>query len=377
MGGTHDGSLNAKKTWNEIFTQEQQWIDFFSKKGIWVICTQEDLLKSNFINALRTNIFKDLEYIMIDKTPRAFSKQILSTILNPINENVFSVHLSIFVPKNYNINENSLIKKESLYHSIREDKGSEYIIPDDNNKSFFNFPTIKSIKQNALGFIHDKLFLLKSSAVIEVGQIRFVGSHFPFVKSSVINSADVGKKALEKILTTYNNDNKLMFILGDLNFRRTSEGTNLLTNKLKELNITNVTKSLVNNNKSTCKTIKKRDYTLCKNSTTTNDKNICFNSSRKASLCDRLLIVNKKELVIKEPQSEIVLIPPINQSDHNAVYAKVEVPISLLLPQQGGVYKKTKERILIGKRNAIVYRSADKQNSRLKYIRKKGEWVKI
>lgn len=234
---------------------------------------------------------------------------------------------------------------------------------------------MRLITNTISNFIQDKVVLLKSSAIIDIGNIRFVGSHFPFIKDNVKKSADVGKQALDQILKTNTND-KLMFIFGDLNFRKLNKDQNLLSKKFLQnfTNIQNVTFQTTN----TCKTLKKDKQpsdisSICINKPS---DHVCFDNTREASKCDRLLIVNKLNTNISKSTAEVITFSPIDESDHYAVYAQVSVPISLLT-QQGGVYKKTKERILIGKRNAVVYRSADKQNSRLKYIRKKGEWVKI
>ena len=386
MGGTHDGATDVNgllKTWSEIFTDEKnEWRDFFSKTGIWVVCTQEDKQESDFMNALHKNILKEDNYKYFDKTP------------THVYLNKFSVHLAVFVP----INLNGIITKgeNSLYHNS------------------YN----SSIKN---------MVCHKSSVIIDYLNIRFVGCHLPFNPHDETN-INKRKTALEKILKLQND--KIMFIMGDLNFRKTN-GIDQLTQYIQDNpNIIDITSGLPN----TCKTvnnltnncekvykgksiksiqlssIQRSLYTpiqqpysqemSLKNSCESPEQNInvqnfvtnsqkCYVTSiikksgeiklRTPSLCDRILMVYSRQVPVTiKYEAETILFYPINLSDHNAVYAQVTIPDEITEPAPAGGNKpmiKTSERVKYGNRNAIVYKTNLKNKK--KYVKSKGIYVLV
>jgi hypothetical protein len=355
LGGLHDHewSNEFKKTeWKELF---------ISDCDIWCVCTQEDTEKSNFITALSSVLSG---YTCLDKTPK---KIILSN---------FNVHLAIF-SKNNNSNT-TLVKQKSLYHHVYD------------QTTLLNY------------FYH------KSSAIIDYKNIRFVGSHLPFNPENSEN-ASMRIKALNAILDL----NKLdyMFIIGDLNFRINKDNKDQLTNFIS--NHTNIRD--IGPGGKTCKMKIDRSQNCVNNTASplsSSISNNTFNNTlqiertrqfapdefkkikqelesaksgeiiletncfvtktskgyRPPSLCDRILLVTTNtNYKIKE--SKIITIPPITQSDHNAIYTKFEI----IIPSGGfKKYIKTTERLLIGKRNHIIYKYRNK-----KYIRKNNEYLCI
>lgn len=219
MGGTE--SMN----WEIIFAREE-WKSFFrvTESNIWIICTQEDLRESKFMKALGENVFTQNDYLWHTKTPtNVYLKK-------------FHVHLGVFVPKS--VHSYSLQHHTSLYHP-----------------SYYPDTLLNNMKNKVYH---------KSSAIIDVGRdIRVVGSHLPFNPKDESN-ARMRQRALNDILGL--GAGKIMFVLGDLNFRTIGGvdqlheiiGSTILANSSSR-QIIDITKDIP----FTCKTQKLKDIGEC------------------------------------------------------------------------------------------------------------------
>jgi hypothetical protein len=377
------------------------------------------------MNALKTKIFPESNYKSHIKTPQ---EVILSK---------FHVQLAVFY-------SNSLLKDKKPFNHIK----SKY------HNAYAGITPIIKLKN---WFYH------KSSAIIDLGPLRFVGSHMPFNPKNEANTS-MRENALNDVLTICTGD-KVSFILGDLNFRNINGQDQLKEFLEGNKNIIDITANIA----PTCKTQKFINISKCaqqylgkqysdeqylgkqylyeqysgeqysgeqysylsKQSSEELSKgkyfsrftklflkkkneyeedlqitnaeeaafkkeiedldeipvetNNCFVTKvvkedkillRNPSMCDRILMVDNNNY-LGNSFAKPIFIPPINHSDHNAVYGYVELDDSILLQSagkpKGPLIKATTERVLIGKRNAIVY--VTKQGT--KYIKKDGKICKL
>lgn len=403
MGGTHAND------WASILTNED-WNFLKGKKEdntIYVICTQEDgryvqpedkdkdtvkllnpapiHMKSKFIEALK-HYFQNYtchecpqEYCMIT--------EILKT-------HPFYVHLAVFVPNN--VTNHMKDSDTVIYHSVSKAQNGMIVevenpLYEDNTSNtcskdprIIDKGIIKAYFKNVfqckkvLPFLKDQLssfqktLAYKRSLIININinNVRyvFVGSHFPFNPKDEKDTSG-REAALNEVMTYYHGipENKIMFLLGDLNFRR-PDGNDQLTQLL------NIKKSNHGEHKIynvvaekevsyTCATQKKDSYDTCSGifNKRTNEYNTeCYILNKKGivrtpSNCDRVVLFSNMEYSVVNSDAEAIFVSPINKSDHNAVFATLEIKIG-----ENGGYKK-KEYILL------------KENKRQYLVRKEGK----
>lgn len=373
MGGTHD------ENWETIF-KTQEWQNLFRKYGIWVVCTQEDSRESKFMKGLQSTIFSN--YLYHIKTP---------THVYMFN---FHVQLGVFVPREY-VNTISLIPQIRSWYQFWEsgDCTDPKIVCHTSSlyHESYNGQTIKN------KFYH------KSSAIIDIGnKIRIVGAHLPFNPDDE-SDVKMREKAFDMIFS--NSKHKLMFILGDLNFRIV-DGTDQLTKLITKYGIVDITANI----HPTCKTQILDNVRNCFNGgqLQTNIQNFdktnvdlelkfisegipqkdksCFVTRfekhgnivhRSPSKCDRILMVNGFYKNYAEP----VTIYPINYSDHNAVYGWVELDDGVL---SGGKIKKKlhilgRERLLTkeGRKYMLTYKKKRISLAEARKLEKELSRIKI
>jgi len=374
MGGTDE------EEWHDFLNPLSNWQMLFDQglDEIWAICTQEDQKKSELMHAL--------EY-KFKKTHIIVSKSNKPKILNFFNLPVkYTIHLSLFLPKS---------KFQDMEYNVLYDiiKFPEISLsnPLDKNNSDSDIISIISIK--AAIFI---------TLINKYGQkITFVGTHFPFNPKDQYDFSKQNEALLNvsKLINcrgpssdmSCNSD--ISFIFGDLNFRNIPNKGDTLTKLLNDNNniLSNATMPI--NIIPTCKTFKKRNYISCKECNPNKHcvkNNQCFSDieKRNPSYCDRILYVTNNMSSHFQIKSEpkVIMYPPVNNSDHNAVYSKITISsnskdnvvffgynLNNTYNRYGGKNNlvKTEERIKIKNRNAVIY----KNKRGTKFIRKNNEYI--
>lgn len=385
MGGTNG------ENWSEILKTEE-WKLLLSNDGIWVICTQEDQRNSPFMAAMTKHF---------ESTHESVVKS--SHLIRLPN---FQVKLGVFTPK-------GLLPKA---------------LPD---RKFFHkcpFPAII------------KALYHKSSILINWKNISFVGSHLPFNPDDE-DDVSLRENAVTSVINSWlkkNKDQSMCFILGDLNFRKNQLREYIDKNKYYISDLTDglpPTCKMVSRRRPDCgknelekvtktigthvevdnshiitqgnDTIEVSDQTISPANSATESElqvdqtlqdektlqdfeklviNDCYVTSanykvRNPSLCDRVLLLTRdykgSQGISYTPQ--IVSYPPITQSDHNAVFVRVEVPYGLIT---GGskkkisiILRKTKKLYVVhtDKKTKLKHIMMNKQRVYLKDIR--GQYV--
>ena len=193
-------------------------------------------------------------------------------------------------------------------------------------------PKVLASKLDTLGFVRD-LGSFKSAMSITIPMadneaIVLIGAHFPFDKEKPYD--DTFRIQTLQRLASGIGDNQIAFVVGDLNFRIDSQTNkdNLLKYLKNTINFQNA--SIPESNPSsypftpTCKMAIPRNVTTCSKAQSNSS---CYDKQREPSYCDRVLCLNKMQskYMVKTISSEAILIPPIDQSDHNGVYVQVEI----------------------------------------------------
>lgn len=207
--------------------------------------------------------------------------------------------------------------------------------------------------------------------------ISFISTHLPIDTSDKIN-LELGyqkrKNILDELLKKFVNDDNIVILAGDLNFRINENGIEQLTKYIEEQKIYNITEIFdINKFGPTCKInpkfkteqfclthftqrtfdpkqikceLKCSDDKSCQEKCNCKDKcplSIqCYDKKYKRipSYCDRVLAIQKSNVyTIKIIEDKTQTINSIDKfSDHNAVY--VEFNIEKLNKQEGGYYYK-------------------------------------
>jgi hypothetical protein len=381
-------------------SRDAGWIEFFYKffmgkdllNQIWFICVQEDNDKSNFRIGLET-------FLRTFFTEREIHEFLHEEFFKSCNPN-FWIRLFVICPKSY---------KYSTLQSVPTD-----------SKGICKRKDFKAV-----------LIVKLESENTKYPSICVAGGHFPFsplgytfskvIPVIPVNSDYVMRmKVFDNVVNAVNSTkSNLNFIFGDLNFRideRSEKSIDQLLKLLKtksEIKITNATNimtiaptcktttkikshttserlisqgtcssddpflfddpsnvsSTIGNTATNCKEVYKGKYEI-KNSS-------CYHPARTPSYCDRVVYwTNTTTFGVNNIKSEVIIDPPIDESDHNGVYVQVKVEVNP--PSQGGKRKSPKltkndERVKIGNRNAVVY----KTSRGTKYVKKGGKYIKL
>lgn len=295
--GDIDLDVNGWKAALAIWDSNQDGNHFLKKEECWVICSQEDTVDSPFMQALQAYFAGSGTWIKSD-LPRVVMAE------------RFYVHIGLFVPR-------------------------EYV-------GVFPQPTFHNVIK------HDRK---KMTRILSAGPFVFVGSHLPFFKYA--QSWDYGRRrAMKDVLDYITSDERLysktMFMMGDLNFRFI-DGKDQLNEFIEELRDTYNIRDLSwgDGMHPSCKMKPTRTPNCHKGVTFTSIKhpssvsNSCYNSSRKPSLCDRVLMMGNVNVAVQSQQH--VTFAPITDSDHNAVHVQVNVDMSGLLGGGGKGRQKVKK----------------------------------
>lgn len=297
MGGTHSLNWGDDDTSRELNSFLKKRMNP-SKPEMWCFCTQEDASTSIFMQSIGS-LFLEYGYKEYN------SKSLLSSI-DVVDG--FHAHMSVFA-----------------------------------SKCCIQTPATSPIRilthARTNGAVH------KTSTLMDVGGITFVGSHFPFnplcqrcFKSRI--------KALRDVLVALQyRGTQLAFVVGDLNFRdipvfhkkktiikkQIEYAIESLSKIVRDLHVQDITA----NTGITCKMVKMRKqgclarHNLDFDSLKPNMYD-CIHPKRYPSQCDRVLCVTKIHQISNQSkvsvmEKQILEFPPINQSDHNAVYVAVNI----------------------------------------------------
>ena len=270
--------------------------DFVTENDVWIISTQEDNIESKFISALHKTKFPNFKKI---------------DIYDSSMDTGFCVHLAIFHPRQIKIVSETDSKSHGHVFFWKNDKGS---------------------------------------SIFSTKDIAFVGAHLPFLKFTEMYNSD-RKRAMKSIINHEKMRDKIFFVLGDLNFRKhgkTDQLDRLLKNlyaerySLGEMNklqkiIPDSVIDLSSGLAPTCKTISTNGecdkvFTDSKYKVTSTRKKQCYHTKRTPSNCDKILLFNntKRNVNFKILKKQVIICAPIDQSDHNAVYVKIDLEKMLI-----------------------------------------------
>ena len=408
MGGQH-----YQKNWTDKVLNE--WKEIFRGKEneIWFICSQEENGVSHFINMIKQ--------ILPERSYKCSHEHTTSL-------GIFCVHLAVFIPNTlgyipkhitnlnhqatnrwparliwhkssiiFNINDQFLVagchlpfyktnEEKSKYRDIAIDK----IIGEANNVNLpiFIFGDL-NFRTTDKGIIYTEgLFQDFTSGLAPTCKTN------PKTKSDCINVYNNNPKAVDKPDDCYDwgvkNEDDLP-TPGDES-TTPSPASSFSTNSTNSTQNSPAssplkTRSSLASSSSTKSHSKNNSYSmyspLIPKSKPNSTNNTPHPELRTPSICDRVLLYENpvsKTFSSKVNQIEDakpILIDPVPQSDHNAVYVRLQ--IGGIGGKNGGIgecmYIKTSERVILGKRNAIVYKNA---RGRGKYVKDcKGSYITL
>lgn len=261
-----------------------EWSSFLNPnpKECWVICSQEDTEESQFMTALQSQLEHGGRWIH-------------SSLPKAIMADRFYVHIGMFIPTQYT----ALFPDPSYHYVIKHDRK-------------------------------------KMSRILSIGPFVFVGSHLPFFK--FIQRWSYGreramKEVMEYIATEPKLAGKTVVMLGDLNFRFIDGKDQLIGFIDKPMFGYDIQDVSWNNGITapTCKMNVTRSPNCHIGRTLVGTPSLqaqpkCYNASREPSLCDRVLVMTplKDQKMKVSSHVKHVAFPPITQSDHNAIHARIE-----------------------------------------------------
>lgn len=278
----------------------------------WVICTQEDTYDSPFTKAFHSEIL-GRKYRLLNSF--AYKGSTIQSARNTVHPR-YHVHLSIFIPFSYTLSQPDI--DIQIYHHT--EKGL--------------IKLVRGIAQKNN----------KMSEAIRIGDIMFIGSHFPFYPFDE-NYVKAREQAFLGMVNVFmKSPSNYLFMLGDMNFRssRDAHQPDIVKDQLQDIldkkleNLYYMDFAFPNDTpviSPTCKmAITRKPTDLCTNKLDyigikDNYPKSCFNAKRTPSLCDRILYVTKPQSnssSIHVKSIEVLEFGAIRQSDHNAVYAEVE-----------------------------------------------------